>query len=388
MINLLINGLPNRIMARLAFIVIFISPVWAISLDHQALNGKRGTWTTHQMDHFFPSWNDMLRNMLVGTPAAGDTDCSAQFQADLHATTWRPYSTVRCLLESFPEYRKSEMAAASVLLGLLPVILSQLGPSTVEQGLLGLRRPILAMLLAAGSPTAVSLRNTEYDEALEKRVGADKRVLSLPVWSTSFILLAQYLVALGAAVNVAILAYQLCIWAVTVFSLGFEGLPALWVSLAVLVHFAGVFALHRKVQVIADGTTLRWVFLDVRRELVLSKFQANWTLKWSTGTERGRLWVWLLYVGTVLHILFGSLVLSGLIFISMVDAVFIALRFFGSACACKAVYAFELAGIQEVTKLDKENEAACLELGRFLHYNSEDDSVSRCSWDEIPIESS
>lgn len=44
------------------------------------------------------------------------------------------------------------MSAATVLRGLLPTTLSLFGCTVEEIGILGLRRPLLAFLLGAGSP--------------------------------------------------------------------------------------------------------------------------------------------------------------------------------------------------------------------------------------------
>ena len=61
------------------------------------------------------------------------------------------------LLENTPEVFKANMAAASVLLGLLPTILSLAGSSTLEVGLIALQRPFLASLLGTASPAVYPL---------------------------------------------------------------------------------------------------------------------------------------------------------------------------------------------------------------------------------------
>ena len=79
-------------------------------------------------------------------------------------------NVTECLLKYAPEVSKADMAAASVLLGLLPTILSLAGSSTVEVGLVALQRPLLALLLGTASPAVNPLRTFEY--------GAPARLMS------------------------------------------------------------------------------------------------------------------------------------------------------------------------------------------------------------------
>lgn len=51
----------------------------------------------------------------------------------------------------------------------------------------------------------------------------------------------------------------------------------------------------------------------------------------------------------MLHIVFGTLVFSGILFISTQDATAVVARFFASALVCRLVMMYELAGIREAT---------------------------------------
>lgn len=64
-----------------------------------------------------------------------------------------------CLLDKTPEVFKAGMAAASVMLGLLPTILSLAGSSTVEVGLVALRRPLACFTLGNGVASSQSASN-------------------------------------------------------------------------------------------------------------------------------------------------------------------------------------------------------------------------------------
>ena len=63
-----------------------------------------------------------------------------------------------CLLQNTPEIVRADMAAASVLLGLVPTILGLAGSSTVGIGLVALQYPFLALLLGIASPAVNPLR--------------------------------------------------------------------------------------------------------------------------------------------------------------------------------------------------------------------------------------
>ncbi|KAJ5549631.1 hypothetical protein N7513_006865 [Penicillium frequentans] len=76
---------------------------------------------------------------------------------------------INCMLGACPEFIKSDMAGANVLLGLAPSILAVLGSNIDETSLLAVvgNRPFLALILAAGSPAVIPMRPLEYRDPLE-----------------------------------------------------------------------------------------------------------------------------------------------------------------------------------------------------------------------------
>jgi hypothetical protein len=76
----------------------------------------------------------------------------------------RALPVVECVLGRMPETLKANLlAAAGVVLGLLPSLLSFLASDITE---VGLRRPELALLLAAGSPAVNPIKVCEYSDPL------------------------------------------------------------------------------------------------------------------------------------------------------------------------------------------------------------------------------
>ena len=144
----------------LLILVLAITPVFA-------------AWPTlfeHWYNRYDPPWphlitskcSDLYRAYISynGTCSGSSGSCLSNIMSDV----------VECLLKDTPEVFKTNMAAASVLLGLLSTILSLAGSSTVEVGLVALQRPLLALLLGAASPAVNPLRTFEY--------GAPTRLMS------------------------------------------------------------------------------------------------------------------------------------------------------------------------------------------------------------------
>lgn len=105
---------------------------------------------THQFDVFFPGWDGMIQDILR-------TNCSTQYyyyrrgERGPDGEAYMVFRVIECVLQQFPEFRKSEMAASAVILGLLPTTLQSLGSTSAETSLLGLRRPVLALLVSVVS---------------------------------------------------------------------------------------------------------------------------------------------------------------------------------------------------------------------------------------------
>ncbi|KAK6222909.1 hypothetical protein LQW54_000719 [Pestalotiopsis sp. IQ-011] len=251
-------------------------------------------------------------------------------------------------MEAFPESRKAEMAASSVLV-------TQLGPTTIEQSLLSLRRPLLALLLVIGSPAVNGMQNADYNEALRQRfhttsAGSITTAPKRRAARAALAMTVEYALVLGTVANVVILGYQLSVWAVTVFALGFIGLPAIWIALAIAIHGVRVMALYAKVHVNDTGGFSPFAFRSV---VVPGKNRGRKiTLRMRDSRRMGQALVWILYVATMLHTLLGVVSLSGLVFISMKDSVIISVRFIANAIVCKCIFAFEAAGSKEDMTLE------------------------------------
>lgn len=154
-----------------------------------------------------------------------------------------------CLLNHLKEVDKADMANAAVLLGLLPTVLSMAGSSTIETGMLALRRPLLALLVSAGSPAVNPLRTFEYKNILgyfeaQAHVNYVSGAMSP---QQTFMMVLEYVVAAGAVVNLITTSWELSVKTICATSMQFVGFPIIWTLLTIPVHIVGILAVYLRV---------------------------------------------------------------------------------------------------------------------------------------------
>lgn len=131
--------------------------------------------------------------------------------------------------------------------------------------------------------------------------------------------------------------------------------------LSIPIHIAGVFAIRQRVRRIYsdEDKDVRMTF-GQWLQLLPARLRGFWKTEWvpavcqdnirTVSFEEGKIyvaWSWFLSTSTVIHILFGSLVLSGLLFIGPRDALIVIFRYVVSVLICRILVMFELAGIRQ-----------------------------------------
>lgn len=103
------------------------------------------------------------------------------------------------------------MAASGILLGLLPVILSLGGSTAAEVGLLALRRPLLAAMLALASPGINTMKLHDYRDAFAPLREHHTPIKPLGLSKTFTVLqsLLEYTLATTAIANMVMIASDL-----------------------------------------------------------------------------------------------------------------------------------------------------------------------------------
>ena len=227
-----------------------------------------------------------------------------------------------CLLNSTPEILKANMAAASVLLGLLPTILSLAGSSTVEVGLVALQCPFLALLLGIASPSVNPLRTFEYGAPASLMSGEaySAKPPKIPAYLRQLVSGIQYALALAAIINVAMVTYSLSI---KTYSVSNQYVPMflIWMCLAIFIHILGAVALRLRVKLLIENPS--GISTALKNEFLLSAYHPKGRLAFRQESYWFIFLSWATSVGTIIHIAIGTLVLSSLLFINVRDATFV-----------------------------------------------------------------
>lgn len=276
-----------------------------------------------------------------GTCADGGIDCLTS-------------AVVDCLYDhTTPSFLVNQQSAA-IVLGLLPTILGMAGSTTVEIGLLGLRRPLLAFLVALGNPCFNPLRVFDSRNIVNhlglRSDHSIKRSAPLPLYPALLVSALQYSLVLGAVANVALIVYDLSIRTVNVISMSSTFLPGIWIATSVAVTLLGFVALLLRVQL--QPATTGAESQEKRGSKPYKEFEINSNKTRSRIILRQETYIaiamtWLVDTLVIAHLAYGTYMLSSSLFVYTLDAGLIALRLFASSLACRGVLMYELSGMRE-----------------------------------------
>ena len=140
----------------------------------------------------------------------------------------------------------ANMACAGVVLGLMPIILANLGPTLAESSILALERPVLSMSLAVGGPSIYPARPFEdYDPLVAINQPPTRfRTFSFTYLSHPAASALQYVAAAAAAVNVITVSLELGMKMIVVWKKPNSFLPLTWILLPILLHVGAVIRLR------------------------------------------------------------------------------------------------------------------------------------------------
>ena len=274
-------------------------------------------------EHWYPRYHPPWPGLIKGNCSqeylayiSNNSSCSGQCLAS------KISNVAECLLHWTPETFKADGAAASVMLGLLPTILSLAGSSTVEVGLVALRRPFLALLLGMTSPAVNPLRTFEYGApmTLMSREDYSAELPNIPAYLRQLVSGMQYTLAIAAILNVAHVTYLLSI---RTYSITNQYVPIIliWMCVAIFVHVLGAVALRFRVKLIGEESP--GVLAALRSEFILSAYHPERCLIFRQESYWFICLAWATSVATIVHIAMGTMVLSSLLFINSQDAIYI-----------------------------------------------------------------
>lgn len=313
---------------------------------------------------FFPLLRPELTNISTTTCASSLTfylENQDRLACDAH---------INCILSNMVQLDQIDMTNAGILLGLLPIFVATFGPTIAEIALLSSRRPLLSLLLSVGVPAIFIIRPMAYADPLELLTPVRGEFTIQRFTNKRLALLlsgAEYLIVSLAIVNILWVSYELQLRTVLAWKC-LPFMPVVWALLPCIIHLLAAWtfnhsAVMRRVKLehqtdsLGRRDSLATRFSTwVRTEFVLCANQENETLQ---DTSPELLTVTLNWLATVMgsiHVIFGIVVFAGLLFISLLDASIVAVRYMVSILVCRLVLKFEISGARGTTRLEKRED--------------------------------
>ncbi len=314
---------------------------------------------------FFPLLRSELTNIST-------TTCDSTLNKYLENQTRLACDAhVNCIMSNMVQLDQIDMTNAGILLGLLPIYVASFGPTIAEIALLSSRRPLLSFLLSVGVPAIFIIRPMAYADPLELLTPVRGEFTISRFTNRRHALLlsgAEYLIVSLAIGNILWVSYELQLRTILTWKC-LPFMPVVWALLPCIIHLLAAWtfnhsAVMRRVKLEHQTDSLgrrdSWGirFLTwVRTEFVLCANQEDETLQDTSPEVLTVTLNWLATVMGSIHVIFGIVVFAGLLFISLLDASIVAVRYMLSILVCRLVLKFEISGARGTTKLEKRGDA-------------------------------
>lgn len=288
--------------------------------------------------------------------AQNEQDCADSLSA--YVQEWGKYDSANqldslcvhhqeCILQNMSESQKSFMASSALVLGLSPIILSTLGPTVSEIGLISLNRPFLSLLLTLGTVGVYPSRILSYEDDSPLDIAREPslfpkwalRRLCTGRWATSLVVCVQYVIVSIAVFNVCYTSWQLGVATVLNFICQSSYMPIVWTALPFFVHLPAALALRANIPSKSLRSALAW-------EFKLSAFHKPVDASTLTPNPNLLLWRGFATVFSLVHMTVGIVIFSSLLFTMTVDAALILLRYVASALVCRLIIMFDIYGFR------------------------------------------
>lgn len=263
---------------------------------------------------FFPIYRDAFLKIR-------DESCSDIF-ALKEAGAEVCHEVLDCMLEHTSESIKSDMASGLVALGLMPAILTYLGSSTAETVLLSRRRPLLAFLIASGSPAVNPLPTFVYPNPLEELRARENHLAPrhFSPWQATAVSALEYVLIAAAIANVYTAAYSTGYATTNTISCDTVWYPTLWAVLTLCIHLFGMWCLALRVKTAGEPAWRKMHWKNgVRRwfkhEATPCITHEKLVLVWKPETYLFVAVSWWTSIMTTAHLLFGTIAFSSLQFL-------------------------------------------------------------------------
>jgi hypothetical protein len=329
-----------------------------------------------QYRSFFPKYAPRLVKASTVTCATTFTDYNTAYSAPPSSPEAQQllsicYQHEQCILDNIPSHILANFNSATVVLGLMPTLLSTIAPSIAEMALLSVYRPGLSFLIALGAPSIWPTRLLEYNDPTRVLNGLENdargtllkvHILKRFKWATGLLSALQYVLLAGAVFNVLWTSLEL--GRNTILSWGCTNTfgPLLWTSLAGIVHLVAGFSFAYARRSVYNPTggrdkeSKRWTVSKGLWKLVsLLENEVTLCAEQTVGQYDDNVRVPRLAVvanvlagcGGFIHLMFGIIIFSSLQLVSVWDVLNSVLcRYVASAVVCRLILVFEIGGLR------------------------------------------
>jgi hypothetical protein len=134
---------------------------------------------TEQFQSWYPAFGVGISDISTGQCNASLRDYQNSFMAPRHSAEAYYLLSIcyiheACILNHITSDWQANLNSAGVILGIMPTLLSTIGPSIAETSLLSAHRPFLSFLISMGAPAIWSTRVFEYNDPIQALGGGDK----------------------------------------------------------------------------------------------------------------------------------------------------------------------------------------------------------------------
>ncbi|KAI3390845.1 hypothetical protein diail_8548 [Diaporthe ilicicola] len=321
---------------------------------------------SEQFQSWYKKYSGHLRSLSEGPCNRTLHDYQESFNAPVGSSESSKllsicYQHERCLWDGLTTDQQLNFQSAGIVLGILPTLMSSIGVSISETALLSAHRPVLSLLLSLAAPAIWPTRLFEYNSPADLlATGPGKLELRrVGPWKAGLLSLLEYACAIAAVVNTFLLSWDM--GNKTILSWGCTTVvgPLLWTSLATVLHAMSalsynmvVWQLRKSSGMQQDrGPTWRRLQSVMCAEFTPCANQEVPTQVVQRGKDSIPARAVVLHIiagcASFVHLAFGTIIFSSLLFISVWDVLNrILWRFVLATFVARLILIVEVAGLR------------------------------------------
>ncbi|QIW95989.1 hypothetical protein AMS68_001507 [Peltaster fructicola] len=293
-------------------------------------------------------------------------NCSEAMNTPHTVDAWCQAGAV-CIFNNINAYTQAELSGAAVLLGLTPAILAVLSPSDNSLAVLSTERPVLSLMLAAGTATLSVGYPFSRQSPLQPLIKALDTIWTVDSLSNKLsntpilISIVQYLLAAAAIANTVQMSYDITRKTIVTWSCPNWAWVLCWSFVPLFLHTVNMIIIRHTVTRTAQpssrispvlgaskkssgifGRIWDWM-LDKELRPCCERVLPSYVTKYSLLHQIE--W-WLPRLGAYLQYVMGTAIFSSLAFVPISDAFPIIVRYGLSAITARCILGLELQSLK------------------------------------------